>query len=401
MAELDERCTLIARFVKERPSLDAIRARLGAMLRIEGEIQIGSLNRQSIMMRFDSESDYKKAWQRGQVVIDGAKAWITKWTPDWCATRDSPNVLAWIELPNLPLHLFNFQSISYICSPIGRAIDLDAATDRKSRPSVAKVRLEIYASKPRLDGIWIEIVNGGGLVRRFWQRIEYDRSPWYCAECGRFGHEKVNCWKLTRRGEAVVVTRGEEGGVSDGGATAVSGETGGGLETEQEAMMISLEVGPGQKEGPGPDATIQLEKTQAEINKVVEPTQGSALKGEQSSGDLAARGRKEKGLNITPTAKKGTRMRKVSISSASSSTRDSISNRVSNASFNFSLSFSAWIEKVKDKMGDNDMRVQIIEDARREAVAHFERMLGELGWDEYEKRKEEVVMRPFRSSGIN
>nr|GMD70937.1 TMV resistance protein N-like [Ipomoea batatas] len=36
MAEIDERCTLVARFVKERPPLELIRARIGEVVSLEG-----------------------------------------------------------------------------------------------------------------------------------------------------------------------------------------------------------------------------------------------------------------------------------------------------------------------------------------------------------------------------
>lgn len=99
-------------------------------------------------------------------------------------------------MPNLPLHLFNFELIHRICAPIGRAIELDSATVRKSRPSVAKVRLEIDVTKPRLERVWIEFVNGEGVVSGFWQRVEFLRVPIYCEECGRFGHDSLSCRRV-------------------------------------------------------------------------------------------------------------------------------------------------------------------------------------------------------------
>lgn len=80
--------------------------------------------------------------------------------------------------------------------PVGRAVALDMATIRKTRPNVAKVCVEIDVSKPRFDRIWIEIVNGGGELRGYWQRVEYRRAPMYWDKCGRFGHGLNNCRRL-------------------------------------------------------------------------------------------------------------------------------------------------------------------------------------------------------------
>nr|GMD89666.1 TMV resistance protein N-like [Ipomoea batatas] len=239
-AEIEGNRTLIGRFSRWRPSLDSVRARIGYVLRLEGGVHIGSLNKQSIMLRFDLEAD-------------------------WCATNDSLIALVWIELPNLPLHLYDFDLISRICGPIGKAFDLDAATYRRSRPSVAKVRLEIDVTKTKFDRIWIEIVNEIGMVRGFWQRIEYGRVPKFCSKCRRFGHASCECRRLReggkeqRRWEKVVVPVAdplsallaeeetvERGVVSDGDAKPVEGDRN--LELGQREAVVSPQSdGPGQR----------------------------------------------------------------------------------------------------------------------------------------------------------
>lgn len=82
MAEIDEGCTLVGRFAKERPSLELIRARIGEVLRLEGGVQIGSLNRRSITLRFVLESDFKRSWFQGHMLMDGARACFERWTPN-------------------------------------------------------------------------------------------------------------------------------------------------------------------------------------------------------------------------------------------------------------------------------------------------------------------------------
>nr|GMD12985.1 calcium-dependent protein kinase 1-like [Ipomoea batatas] len=106
------------------------------------------------------------------------------------------NPLVWFQLPNLPIHLFDFESISRICALIGREIALDSATSGKSRPSVARVRLEIDVLKQEMDRIWVEFVTDNGNFSGFWQPIVRERVLAHCRWCSRFGHREESCWKV-------------------------------------------------------------------------------------------------------------------------------------------------------------------------------------------------------------
>nr|GMC77802.1 TMV resistance protein N-like [Ipomoea batatas] len=119
---------------------------------------------------------------------------------------------------------FKYIFVARICAPIGRVIELDSATIRKSQPSVAKVRLEIDVTKPRLERIWIEDVNREGVV------------PIYCEECSRFGHGRLTC----RRVRIGVDRRGDD----LGGANPVSG-------TMEEMNALGENVGEAGDEGTG------------------------------------------------------------------------------------------------------------------------------------------------------
>nr|GMD50973.1 TMV resistance protein N-like [Ipomoea batatas] len=97
MVMYEEKLTLIGRFVKQRPPLDAIRRTIGAALRLEGGIEVGSLNHRTVLLRFNLESDCRKAWLRCKLTIEGATVWLSRWTPDWNVFRDSPQSLEEID----------------------------------------------------------------------------------------------------------------------------------------------------------------------------------------------------------------------------------------------------------------------------------------------------------------
>ncbi|XP_019197957.1 PREDICTED: uncharacterized protein LOC109191761 [Ipomoea nil] len=156
-----------------------------------------NLNRRTVLLRFSSENDCRRAWLRNQMLIADNRMWMSRWMPEQIVypNRDSPLTLVWLQLPLLPIHLFNFDMLSRICEPIGRLVELGSATVRRTRPNMARVKIEIDVSKSVFDCIWIEFGEGGGLDG-FWQKVEVERLPNFCIVCGRFGHLVGNCKQL-------------------------------------------------------------------------------------------------------------------------------------------------------------------------------------------------------------
>nr|GMC71621.1 uncharacterized protein LOC109159462 [Ipomoea batatas] len=97
MVANEEKLALVGRFVKEIPHLDTIRRTICASLRLEGGVKVASLNRRTILLRFDLEFDCRKIWLR-RAMLEGARVWISLWTPDSNARRDSLVSLVWFQL---------------------------------------------------------------------------------------------------------------------------------------------------------------------------------------------------------------------------------------------------------------------------------------------------------------
>nr|GMC82713.1 TMV resistance protein N-like [Ipomoea batatas] len=72
MVANEENLTLVGRFVKEIPHLDTIRRTIYASLHLEGGVQVASLNRRTILLRFDLEFDCRKIWLR-RAMLEGAR----------------------------------------------------------------------------------------------------------------------------------------------------------------------------------------------------------------------------------------------------------------------------------------------------------------------------------------
>lgn len=62
-------------------------------------------------------------------------------------------VFVWVQLPDLPVHLFNFESLAHVCAPVGKLLILDAPTVKRIRRSVARARIVVDLRQKRIDKI--------------------------------------------------------------------------------------------------------------------------------------------------------------------------------------------------------------------------------------------------------
>ena len=74
-------------------------------------------------------------------------------------------------------------------SPVGKPLFLDAAMVAGTRPSVARVCVEVDLVKPICLRVWVAVEGETG----FWQQIVVEDLPSYCSKCWRLGHSIGNC----------------------------------------------------------------------------------------------------------------------------------------------------------------------------------------------------------------
>lgn len=177
LVEKDENLTLIGKFVQNRPSIDMIRSSFQKIIPIGGGAHIGAVDARSILLHFASKEDCMHVLLRGQVIVDGKVVRFARWSSDWRRRRTSPIVLVWIQLPNLSFYLFNFNSLAHVCAPIGKLVGMDAPTERKTRPSVVRVRIEVDLRQKLIDKILMEVWSENGEVVGYWQKIVYETVP--------------------------------------------------------------------------------------------------------------------------------------------------------------------------------------------------------------------------------
>ncbi|CAH9079913.1 unnamed protein product [Cuscuta europaea] len=107
--------------------------------------------------------------------------------------RDSPLAPVWISLDGLPVHLHDLRALNSIDKLLGKTIRIDAPTTNFSRPSTARICVELDTSLELPPKVRI-----GYGATSFFQTIVYENLPLFCHNCSRLGHSAVNCPRATR-----------------------------------------------------------------------------------------------------------------------------------------------------------------------------------------------------------
>ena len=180
---------LVGRFAVGRPSMEIIRKFI-VSLGLRGECPIGLLDSKHILLRPSVEEDYTRLWCRKSWYIGKFHMSLSKWTIDFKPGAESSIAPVWVNFPGLPLPFFEKQFLLKLGNLLGRPLKVDEATASLKRPSVARILLEVDVLHSPKSRIWIGDDQWG-----FWQKIEYEEYPSYCAFCSLIGHTENICHK--------------------------------------------------------------------------------------------------------------------------------------------------------------------------------------------------------------
>ena len=118
--------------------------------------------------------------------------WLQKWTPDFKPEEDIPIAPVWVLLPGLPFHMHSWHYVKQIVSSIGTPLAMDVATNGRTRPSMAKVRVEIGLLKSHPENVLVGLEDEESPLRGYYQKLEYENIPKYCKHCRKLVHNVMN-----------------------------------------------------------------------------------------------------------------------------------------------------------------------------------------------------------------
>ncbi|KAH0773970.1 hypothetical protein KY290_011107 [Solanum tuberosum] len=185
--------TIVGKFAKTRPSIEKIRTEFVKIVPLKGSVKIGVKDLKHVFIDVENEEDFKIIYSKNFINLDEENSMkIQKWSTKFKPEADSL-AHVWINLPNLPWHYYEWAALCRIVSPIGNPIIMDKATLTKTRPTMAKLKVEIDLMKPLVHEVAVVIKNPKGEIEKFYQKIEYETIPAFCAHCKIQGHTALNC----------------------------------------------------------------------------------------------------------------------------------------------------------------------------------------------------------------
>ncbi|OVA10378.1 protein of unknown function DUF4283 [Macleaya cordata] len=147
--------SLILKFSAGRPPLNDIKAHIELHWGLTGKYVVGLIDPRHILLRLSSELEVTKVLVREKKHIQGYWFRIFRWSSSFNPKKESSLAPVWVLIPRLPMNYFSNEMMHGIAERIGgRLLKVDNPTLGHSRPSVARICLEIDLAKPITESIW-------------------------------------------------------------------------------------------------------------------------------------------------------------------------------------------------------------------------------------------------------
>ncbi|KAG7941496.1 hypothetical protein I3843_16G046700 [Carya illinoinensis] len=204
------RYSVILKFLKQRPSLDAVRSFIHNRWGLSTSPIASSMRRPSnVFVRMANDADFTKALCRDVCEINGIPYRAFRWTPDFTEDEEPSKVPVWISLPGLPPNFYCESFLNILMASIGTFIRWDNPM-RCARTDGARLCVEVDAAKELLGHFWI---GAPRLSSSRKQEVVYEALPAYCCKCHMQGHKLRTCRaeQIAHTNKARVEVTGQKG----------------------------------------------------------------------------------------------------------------------------------------------------------------------------------------------
>nr|XP_027062887.1 uncharacterized protein LOC113689294 [Coffea arabica] len=185
------RLSLVGKFSRGRPKLEDIK-KFVRSLDLKDSYMVGHMDARHVLIHCSSESDFHRLWLRGIWYVGKFPMRVFKWSSSFHVNRESSLAPIWFSLPGLPVHFFNKHSLFSVVQAVGEPLFLGAATVNLTRPSIARICVEVDLLHLVPSWVWIGVENSS---EGFWQSLEAEYVPQYCTNCWHLGHANSQCQK--------------------------------------------------------------------------------------------------------------------------------------------------------------------------------------------------------------
>ncbi|XP_070007488.1 uncharacterized protein [Nicotiana sylvestris] len=136
---------VILKFSYGKPDIQEMRQIIPKQFDVKGYCNVGQLEFRHILVRFDLFDDFVQFLSRttGIVKAKGEEFFFRTfpWTIGFNPREETSKAAVWISFPMLPPNFFAMKSVLSIASAVGKPLAVDKATQNRTRPSAARVKV--------------------------------------------------------------------------------------------------------------------------------------------------------------------------------------------------------------------------------------------------------------------
>ncbi|KAG5602307.1 hypothetical protein H5410_033677 [Solanum commersonii] len=187
---------ILGKFSYEWPEIQELRLLIPKQCYLKGECKISLLSNRYVLIRAYLLEDYLNLLSKTIFYIT-QRGWsypmrTLKWDPSFDPEEETTTTIAWTSFLELPPIFFVKEAVFSLASVVGKPMQVDMATKNQSRPSCARVKVEVdlLSDFPKRIKIGVRKQSTGEVVEK-WIRIKYDYVPKYCTTCKLQGHGVV------------------------------------------------------------------------------------------------------------------------------------------------------------------------------------------------------------------
>ncbi|WMV49188.1 hypothetical protein MTR67_042573 [Solanum verrucosum] len=138
---------ILGKFSYGWPEIQELRSLIPKQCNLKGECKIGLLSNRYVLIRASLLEDYVSLLSKPMFYITH-KGWsypmrTLKWDPLFDPEEETTTAIAWISFLELPPNFFVKEVVFSLASAVGKPLQVDMATKNQSRPSCARVKVEV------------------------------------------------------------------------------------------------------------------------------------------------------------------------------------------------------------------------------------------------------------------
>ena len=183
---------LVGKFLDQAPHVAKVHMVLNKIWKygdLAAKVEVYEVNETMMRFKVSNPKAREKIIRRGMWNIVGIPMIVSKWTPRSEEEKQEEDTIPmWINLTKVPLHMFSWEGLSLLASPVGFPVKLHPETLACTSFEVAKIFVKVDVTK--------DLPKEMSFTSRGEEfTVEFD-YPWLlskCKHCDKWGHSEKVC----------------------------------------------------------------------------------------------------------------------------------------------------------------------------------------------------------------